>query len=72
MNEDNRLQPIPTLTYNQLDACNVSTEVVEILHEVSGIHEVDEYTGKCLAGCIACRAKGLLEKLVKGRPGGMR
>jgi len=40
-------------------------EISEILHEVSGIHEVDEYSGKCLADCIACRADSLLEKLIK-------
>ena len=47
----------------------IETEVVEVLREVREIHEVDEYTGKCLEGCIACRANSLLKKLVEAAPG---
>jgi len=33
------------------------------LRSMSQIHEIDEYTGKCLIGCEACIAKKLLEDL---------
>ena len=32
---------------------------IQLLGEIAEIHDTDEYTGKCLEGCRACRAKFL-------------
>jgi aryl carrier-like protein len=33
---------------------------IQLLGEVREIHDTDEYTGRCLDGCRACRAAGLV------------
>jgi len=51
MNEDNRLQPIPTLTYTQVDACIDSKPhcVVWQQPEITGCHpkDLEEVCIKC-------------------------
>ena len=39
-------------------------ELVTFLRELE-IHDADEYTGKCLIGCDACRAKVLITRMEK-------
>lgn len=42
---------------------NIFKECMELLDEVSEIHDTDEYTQKCLHDCIACKANKLKERI---------